>query len=137
MKKIISLLLLISISIIGLSSCKKEKISAPTCDEVIEAYEKAGYHVSHFKNEFKDDSFDDICYVKVWLDDEYENVYFYFYESAEAAETFDREREYHVLIFLFTVIYGDPTWVWTKTYGNIEYEYEDPRMIKPFKELTK
>ncbi len=134
-KKIVSLFFAVLALGVGLSSCQKREKIAPTCDEVIAAYRQAGYHVSHMENGYKDDELDEICYVKVWLDDEYEYVYFDFYESAEVAEAM--EREYNVVIYLFSIIYGDPTWVWTDTYGNIGYEYEDPELIKPFKELIK
>ncbi len=138
MKKILALLLISSISIISLYSCQNDEVVAPTCDEVIAAYEAAGYKVSHVdQNEYKDESTDENCYIKVWLDDEYTCMYFYFYDSAEVAEAMDEQREFHILLYLFTIIYGDPTWVWSETYGNIQYEYEDPRMTKPFKELIK
>ncbi len=137
MKKTALLLLLVFILLVCLSSCRAEEVSAPSCDEVIAAYKDAGYHVSHYPNQSKDESTDEVCYVKVWLDDEYDSAYFNFYESAEVAEAIDAEREYNVVIYLFSVIYGDPSWLWTETYGNIQYEYEDPEMIKPFRELVK
>ncbi len=135
-KKMIALILAAFAFMLGLASCKKQEAVAITCDELIAAYKEAGYHVSHVENEYKDDELDDVCYVKVWLEDEHEYdeyVYFNFYESAEVAE--ELEREYNVFIYLFSIIYGDPTWVWTDTYGNIGYEYEDGEMIKPFKKL--
>ncbi len=134
MKKIISLLLVFSL-LICLTACKKEEATPPTCEELIAAYEQAGYHVSHHENEYKDESTDEICYVKVWLEDVYECVYFYFYETAETAESL--ELNYNIFVYMFSIIYGDPTWVWTDTYGNIGYEYEDGNMLKPFKELIK
>ncbi len=135
MRKAISLFLLISILLISLSSCHTKNASAPTCDEVIAAYKAAGYNVSHHENNYKDESTDEICYIQIWQDDIYESAYFYFYESAEIAK--DAKLEYNIVIYMFSIIYGDPTWVWTKTYGNIEYEYEDPRMIKPFNDLIR
>ncbi len=135
MKKWISLFLIPAFLCVGLSSCKNKEVVAPTCEEVIAAYQEAGYHVSHRENKLKDDSSDEICYVQVWLDDPYESVYFNFFESTEAAEAMDDERQFNVVIYLFTVIYGDPSWLWSEAYGNIQYEYEDPDMIKPFEDL--
>ncbi len=137
MRKIIACFLLISLLAGGLSSCGGNEKAAPSCEEVVAAYEEAGYKTFHVENEYKDDEYDDVCYVQVWLEDQYESAYFYFFDSEEAAVAMDEQREFHILIYLFTIIYGDPTWVWTKTYGNIEYEYEDPKDIKPFKELIR
>ncbi len=120
-----------------LSACRREDVTAPTCEELIRAYEAAGYHVFHSDNVYKEDGTDWECYVKVWLDDESEYAFFYFFETAEAAEARDAEREYHILIYLFSVIYGDPSWLYTETYGNIEYEYDDPKLIEPFKVLIR
>ncbi len=136
MKKAISLLLLIFI-IAGLPACQRGSAPAPTCDAVIAAYEQVGYHIYHIVNENQGEIYDESCYVKVWLDDEYDYVYFYFFENADAAEAYAEIRQYNVLIFLFSVIYGDPSWLHTKTYGNIEYEYENPKLMEPFNALIK
>ncbi len=135
MKKIISVILLISIFTVSMSSCKKKEVSAPTCDEVIAAYEEAGYHIYHIENENQGEVYDELCYLKVWLDDEYDYVYFYFFENAEDAEAYAEIRQYNVFIYLFSVIYGDPSWLYTKTYDNIEYEYENSDLLKPFNKL--
>ncbi len=137
MKRIISVLVIISAILISVSSCSGKKVNAPTCEELIAAYEDAGYNVFHSDNEYKDDGNDYNCYVKIWLEDEYDYVFYYFFDTSEAAEKMDSEREYNVLVYMFSVIYGDPSWLHTETYGSIEYEYENKDLLKPFNELVK
>ncbi len=133
MKRAISFLMIISILILALPSCTSKTVTAPTCDELITAYEDAGFSIFH--SEDTEDASDWNCYVKVWDEDEYDYVFFYFFDTPEKAKARDDEREYNVLIYLFSVIYGNPQWLHTETYGNIEYEYSNSDLIKPFKEL--
>lgn len=116
-----------------LTACRSQKASAPTCEALMEAYQAAGYHVFH--DEAGD--FGGECCVKVWMDDENDYAFFYFFASDEAAEAYAKEREYNIFIYLFSVIYGDPAWLHTETYGNIEYEYENADLLGPFQNLTK
>ncbi len=137
MKKPVSLILIISLLALTLVSCTTSDIVVLTCDDVISAYKAAGYHVSHFENHTKEDSYDSNCYVRVWLDDEYECVYFHFFDTAEAAEAYNEDSPSNIGVLLFSIIFGDPTLLITKTYNNIQYEYELDciELIKPFKEL--
>ncbi len=135
MKKIVSLILVISVLLICLSSCVNAEVMPLTCEELIAAYEEAGYHTFH--SEPADDGYEWNCYLKVWLDDEYDYAFFYFFDTEEVAEARAAERKYNILIYLFTVIYGDPTWLYTETYGCIEYEYSNSALIRPFQNLIK
>lgn len=118
---------------ISLVSCGKKEETAPTCEELITAYTAAGY------NAFHDDSItvneNSLCCVKVWLDDEYDYVFFNYFDSPEHAEEYEKDREFNIILWFFTVIYGQPTWLHTNTYDVIEYEYENPELLIPFKEL--
>ncbi len=131
MKKLASIILTILL-LSSLASCSAESKSI-TCDEIIAAYEKAGYEVFH--NE--DGDFDYDCYIKVESADGEDDIFFHHFATAEEAEKRGDEREYNILIWLFSVIYGDPMWVHTEVYGNYEIEYTDKTLYQPFKELTK
>ncbi len=132
MKKITGILAVMLLVCSLFSGCQSKPEVAPTCDELIAAYKAAGYHTFHVE---EDGEMDWNCYVKVWDEDEYDYVYFHFFDSPEAAQAYDAEREYNVLIYLFSVIYGDPSWLYTETYGNIEYEYCSKKLMEPFEEL--
>ncbi len=131
-KRIIALFVIVCL-LITMFSCESKVENAPSCEELIAAYENGGYHTFHSENVEHPMT----CSVKVWLDDEYDYAFFHFFGTAEDAKNYNAEREYNILLYLFSVIYGDPSWLYTETYGNVEYEYEDKETLKPFKNLIK
>ncbi len=132
MKRLIALLLALSL-FFCLAACAPKQVTPPTCEELIAAYKEAGYHVFHVE----DCDAPRNCYVKIWQDDEYDYIYFEFFETAKDAEDHAAERQYNVVIYLFSVIFGDPHWLYTETCGNIEYEYSNKDLLKPFEDLIK
>lgn len=105
-----------------------------TCDDVIAAYEKAGYEVFHKDSSYHENG---VCYVRIDDPKSDDYIYFEFFKDAESAQSYAETRQWNVLLWLFSVIYSDPSWLTTKTYGNIEYEYDNSDLIKPFNELIK
>ncbi len=128
-KRIICMILCIGI-LRALSACSSVQ-RAVTCDEVAAAYTEAGCRVFHNHDPELGNK---TCYIEATNDDE-DQIFFYFFETAEDAKA--EHREYHVLIWLFSVIYGDPTWVHTETYQNIEIEYTHKDLYQVFENLIK
>ncbi len=133
-KRILILLAILSLALLGLSSCKSQPLRVPTCEELVAAYEAEGYHTWHHVED--GDASGWRCCVKVWGEDENDYAFFHFFDSAEAARAYDGERDYNLLIYAFSVIFGDWSWLHTKTCGNIEYEYVNAELIGPFEALT-
>ncbi len=129
MKKCIVCMLISFCILLALPGCSGVQREV-TCDEVVAAYQKAGYSVSHHHSPELGNM---VCYV--YIEENDETIYFHFYETAEEAEA--EQMEWNVLLWLFSGIYGDPTWVYTETYHNLEIEYTDKDMYKPFAELIK
>ncbi len=132
MKRLFAVLLVVSMLTLGACGSAR-KTTPPTCQVLIAAYEEAGYHVFHCET----GDYDWDCYVQIWKDDEYDAVYFHFFSTEEEAKAYDDEREYNILIYLFSVIYGDPQWLYTETCGNIEYEYTNEDLLEPFEKLIR
>ncbi len=104
-----------------------------TCEDVIAVYKQAGYEVFHKDTATQDG--EEVCYVKASDTATQDYIFFYFFETHEEAVAYSKDRQYNVLIWLFSVIYGDPSWLTTKVYNNIEIEYDNAALYKPFKEL--
>ena len=104
-----------------------------TCEEVIAAYENAGYEVWHSDNHSSTLNY--VCCIQADDPETGEYISFHFFKTEEEAEAYADERQYHILIWMFSVIYGDPSWLTTKTYRNIEIEYDHSYLYKPFKGL--
>ena len=62
-------------------------------------------------------------------------IFFYFFDTHEQANAYAKTREYNVLIWLFSAIYGDPSWLTTKVYNQIEIEYDQAYLYEPFEKL--
>ena len=132
MKRIFAILLCITLLLCG-TGCNAQ-VRDITCADVIAAYEKAGYGVFHKEESYEDNG---VCYVRVDDPKSDDYIYFEFFEDAESAQAYAKQRQWNVVLWLFSLIYSDPTWLVTKTYGNIEYEYDNDDLVKPFEQLIK
>ena len=139
MKKIISILLLLSFAL-SLVACGKSEPKEISCEEIIKAYKDAGYSVLYHGHE-NDTVYNDLgqyCAFEIRDpndDDNYMYVHRYFNE--EDAKAASKERQFNPILWLFFGIFGEWRWLHVGCYGNIEYETFDRKMIKPLKELMK
>ena len=135
MKRILSIVLLLT-CVVSLAACGKTKVKEISCEEIIAAYESAGYYVVHGEHSNEEDS-SQLCYIKASISEDSNSYYIYFVicfteKQAKAAAETDK---YNLLIWLYGTANGEGRWLKTGTYGNIEYSYYNARLIKPFKEL--
>ncbi len=128
MKKLVIIICLICIIFCGCSPVQREV----TCDQIAAAYEEAGYQVFH-KDPSGIDGYD--CYIAVEDTQTGDTIYFHRFPTAAEAQSYADARGYNVLVWFFSVIYGDPSWVHTTTYGQFEIEYDAEAMYEPFSEL--
>ena len=133
MKKLTAAILLVAMVLSLFSGCQEEARPV-SCEEVIAAYEAAGYDVSH--RDYPEKEYGYLCEVTIEEEDG-DSIRFHFHETNEEAEAEAEERRWNSVLWLFSVIYGDPTWLKTECYQNIEIEYDDDSLYEPFKELIK
>lgn len=101
-----------------------------SCADVISAYEEAGYEVWH--NEYTEGDF--LCLVNAENADG-DSIYFTFFASADEAEQYAEETQWNVLLWLYSLVNGDPIWVHTEAYDTIAIQYENADLYTPFQEL--
>ena len=137
MKKIILISLLLSLCFSAVA-CSKSETKEISCEDIISAYEDAGYYVTH--GEHKDESeSSQLCYIKASLTEDPDSDYIYFIicfteeQAKEAAKT----DKYNLAVWLYATVSGESRWLKTGTYGKIEYSYYNSKLIKPFNELIK
>ena len=131
MKQIVCFFLFTALLLVVFTGCA-DKSRPVTCDEVIAAYEQAGYEVWH--RDYPDREYGYLCEVAIEEEDG-DSIRFHFYETSEEAEAEAEQRQWNGLLWMFSVIYGEPTWLETESYRNIEIEYDDDALYKPFKKL--
>ncbi len=113
-----------------LSGCSGEQREV-SCGDVVAAYEASGCAVFH---NHPADLLNIVCYIEV-ESDAGKRISFEFFETEKEAGEYASERQYNAVIWLFSVIYGEPTWVHTTTYRNIEIEYTDKSLYEIFDKL--
>ncbi len=128
MKRMILCLLAVLLLLSGCGAVVRDV----TCGEIVAAYEEAGYEVFH-QDPSGIDEYD--CYIKVEDKEAGRSIYFHRFPTAIEAQSRADARQYNVLIWLFSVIYGDPLWVHTTTYGCYEIEYDSEELYEPFEKL--
>lgn len=133
MKRIFCLLILATLLLTIFSGCAG-KSRPVTCDEVMRAYKEAGYEVSH--RDYPEREYGYVCMVRIEEEDG-DSIEFHFHETEEEAEAEAEERQWNVLLWGFSVIYGEPTWLTTESHYNIEIEYDDEDLYAPFEKLIR
>ena len=130
MKKYLALLLA---GILLLSGCSPQHRTDVTREEIVAAYEVAGYSVWTDTYEEKQEH-GEIAYVQAnHPDGDY--IYFTVFETEEAAEAYKEEFYHPGMMGLFSVIFGDPSWPRWEVYGCVVAEYDHPDLFEPFEEL--
>ena len=138
MKKIISIILLLSFALSFTACGNSTEPKEISCEEIIAAYEDAGYFVTHGEHKDEAES-SQLCYIKASLTEDSDSDYIYFItcfteeQAEEAAET----DKYNLAVWLYATVSGESRWLKTGTYGKIEYSYYNSKLIKPFNELIK
>ena len=137
MKRLFALLLALCVVLFaGCNSHKTSKVEI-TCADVIAAYEAQGFNTFHIE-ERPEMNMEYNCYIKVTHDDLDGEMYLHFFNSHEEAVAYIDEAPYATIgIGLFSLIWGQPTWVEFETYNQISIEYSNAKLYKPFKQLIK
>lgn len=139
MKKLFVLCLIAALCICGLASCSNNtEPKEITCEDIIKAYEDAGYYVSHGTHQNESESAQ-LCYIKASLTEEQDSDYIYFitcFTEQQAKEARETDK-YNLFIWFYATVSGESRWLKTGTYGNIAYSYYNSEFIKPFQELIK
>lgn len=137
MKKIYACILAVLLCITFVS-CGKVEPKELSCEDIIKAYEDAGYYVMHGEHKDEADSAQ-LCYIKANLTEDEDSDYIYFITcfTEEQAEEAAKTDKYNLAVWLYAAVSGESRWLKTGTYGKIEYSYYNPKLIEPFNELIK
>ena len=138
MKKIISIVLLLSLCFSFTACGNSTEPKEISCEDIIKAYEDAGYTVLYHGHE-NDTVYNDLgqyCAFEIRDPDNEDNyMYVHRYFNEEDAKAANEEAEFHPVLWLFFGIFGEWRWLHTGCYGDLTYETFDRKMIKPLKEL--
>ncbi len=118
-----------------LAGCAPQYRTDITREEIVAAYEAAGYSVTSRVYDEKLD-YGEIAYIQAnHPDGDY--IYFSIFETEKEAKAYKEEFYHPVMMGLFSVIYGRPSWPRWEVYGNIVVEYDQPDYFAVFEDLLK
>ncbi len=131
MKRFAALLLSV---IVLLSGCAQTRTDV-TREEIVAAYEDAGYFVT---SKIYDEKLDygQIGYIQAEHPDG-DYIYFSIFESEADAKAYKKEFYHPAVMGLFSAIFGDPSWQRWEVHGCFVAEYDEPDFIEPFEKLLK
>ena len=104
-------------------------------EDIVAAYEAAGYSVW---SEVYDEKLDDGQIASIQAnhpDGGY--IYFSFFETHEEAAACKKEYYHPMAMGLFSIIFGQPSWIRWKVHGCVIAEYDDPNFYAVFEELLR
>lgn len=129
MKKTLLVLLLIAFLLCGCAPVRTDI----TREEIVAAYEAAGYAVSSRVYDEKLD-YGQIAYVQAnHPNGDY--IYFSIFASEAEAKAYKKAYYHPVMMGLFSAIYGDPSWPRWEVYESIIVQYDEPDFLDPFTDL--
>ena len=135
MKRIIAFLLILVFAL-PLVACNSADGKYFTCEEIIEAYESAGYIVDTHTT-FIEGS---VCTMSAYksredYNEENEYIHLVVFENEEYAKAYNAETQFNVATWLVFAMCGEPRWLHTERHGNVCVEYYPKSFMKPFTDL--
>ena len=137
MKKILSIILLLSFAL-SLTACgNSTEPKEISCEEIIAAYEDAGYFISYHSH--SEDSEEYYCYIIIYENEDSTSdlVEITLYNTAEGAKEAAENKRYNIAIWIVAAMYGEFRWLRTGCYRDMVYSTFNYKMLKPIKELIK
>jgi predicted small lipoprotein YifL len=136
MKKIISILLLLLLAL-SLAACGNQDPKEISCEEIITAYENAGYTVEHHMHHDADTDADAVCNILIKDSKNPERDYIYIdrYSNEEGAKSAAEETAYNPVLWFVFGVNGEWRWLKSEHYGDIHYHTYNSKMTKPLEKL--
>lgn len=135
MKKSIAILLLFTL-ILSFTSCNESESKEISCEQIIQAYEDAGYVVVHHTHDDTYESLNIWCSMKIKIAEKVDNdfincIYIDRYNTADNANNARTQNMASDIIYSI----GELRWRNTGTYGDIYYSTFNKELLNPLKEL--
>lgn len=118
-----------------ISGCSSRERTDITREEIVAAYEAAGYSVW---SEVYDEKLDEGEVASIQANHSDGNyIYFSIFETEDEAKAYKEEYYHPFTMWLFSVIYGKSLWPRWEVYGCVVVQYDDPDLFDPFRELLR
>lgn len=139
MKRVISILLLLSLAA-SFSACTPHRTDEVSCEDIIAAYEKAGYTLGHHLHEDPVYLEDGICCSLLFEDPQTPDknyIYIDRHNSTQDAKSAANDQKHNLVLWFMSALYGETRWLRHGCLGEIHYSTYEREMIKPLREMAK
>ena len=133
MKRVISVLLLLSIAF-SFSACTPHRSEEITCEDIIAAYEDAGYTMGHHLHEDPVYLEEGICCNLMFQDPENPDknyIYIDRYHTGREAQDATIKSKYHPILWFFSVLHGEGRWRRSERFGTLHCTTYEKKMFEP------
>lgn len=135
MKRLIAVLLLFTI-ILSFTSCNKSEPKEISCEQIVQAYEDAGYVVVEHSHDNTYESLNIWCSMRIKTSEKADNgfincIYIDRYNTADDANAARTQNMATDIIYSI----GELRWRSTGTYGDIYYSTFNKELLDPLKKL--
>ena len=137
MKRIVSVLLLLALAV-SFSACTPHRSEEFSCEDIIAAYEAAGYTLGHHLHEDPVYLEDGICCSLMFQDpqDPDKNyIYIDRYRTGRDAQKATTENKYNPILWFVSVLYGERRWLRSKQFGTLHCTTFEKKMLKPLQNV--
>lgn len=140
MKHVISILLLLFLLLSFVACNRWQEVTDVSCEDIIAAYEKAGFSLRHHLHEDPVYLEEGICCSLAFEDPKKpDNNYIYIdrYSSWEEALVANKGNQYHPVLWFVFGVSGEWRWLRAGRFGELCYMTHDNKLIKPLRDIVK
>lgn len=138
MKRTVAIALLLSL-LLSFTACGSSEPREISCEEIISAYEDAGYTVTYHMHRDVATEEGVICSIQIDDPEAPEKNYLYIdrYSDEESAEAAAKEQKHNIAVWVVFALGGEARWLKSEHYGDIHYHTFNNKIKKPLEKLMK
>ena len=139
MKRVISIFLLLSFAF-SLAACTApESAKDVSCEDIIAAYEEAGYTLGHHLHEDPVYLEGGICCSLMFKDPENPDknyIYIERYRTERDAQKATTENKYNPILWFVSALHGERRWLRSEQFGKLHCTTFEKKMLKPLQSIV-
>lgn len=137
MRRIFAFIITFFISLSFISCSNNAEQREISCEDIINAYQDAGYIVKYHNHRGENTEYDAICNIQIEDSNNPEKNYLYIdrYANADEAENAAKENKYNIVTWFIFALHGEWRWLKSESYGEFHYHTFNNKIVKPLEDL--
>ncbi len=138
MKRVISVLLLLSVTL-SFFACTPYRSEEVSCEDIMAAYEAAGYTLGHHLHEDPVYTQEGIFCSLLFEDPENPDknyIHIHRHYTTSGARKATIENKYNPILWFVSALYGEGRWLKSEQFGKLHCTTFDKKMIAPLQSIV-